>query len=89
MQIGGGPPFFMHSLKGGGGGGGHIKICHRFASKNVKSCIWMPSTNTAYQNNFMKTTFINTYKSVSYNNDLLSTVNITNTTIITVVVIGI
>ena len=45
-RRGGGATNFMHGLKGGGGG--IRKLCKRFASKNVKSCIWMLSTNTAY-----------------------------------------
>ena len=37
--------FFLHGVI--------KKICKRFVSKKVKSCIWMPSINTAYQNNFI------------------------------------
>ena len=75
VQIGGGPPFFMHDLKGGGGWG--IK---KYAS--VLPAKMIKAASGCHQQ-------IQPIKIALYNIDLISTVNITNSIIIIVVALSI
>ena len=76
MKIGGGPPLFMHGLKGG-------PFCQQKCQKLHLDAI----NKFSLLKQLYTTTFIDTYKSVSYNIDLISSVNLTSTIIIIVVVL--